>query len=80
MTGKIHLKEQGLTETTPRFAVLKVMGANKNQHLSAEDIYRYLLEHKRLGIINDHSGTEAKYPIEAPSSLGRSSQTSAGHA
>jgi len=34
----------------------------------------------RIGIINGHSGTEAKYPIEAPPSLGRSSRTSAGQA
>ena len=47
MTDKINLKEQGLTETTPRLAVLKTMEANKSQHLSAEDIYRYLLEHNR---------------------------------
>ena len=47
MTEKINLKEQGLTETTPRLAVLKAMEANKSQHLSAEDIYRYLLEHNR---------------------------------
>ena len=47
MTEKINLKEQGLTETTPRLAVLKAMEANKSQHLSAEDIYRHLLEHNR---------------------------------
>ena len=47
MTEKINLKEQGLTETTPRLAVLKAMEANNSQHLSAEDIYRYLLEHNR---------------------------------
>ena len=34
----------------------------------------------RIGIINGHSGTESKYPIEAPPSLGRSSRTSAGQA
>jgi Fur family ferric uptake transcriptional regulator len=47
VTEKINLKEQGLTETTPRLAVLKTMEANKSQHLSAEDIYRHLLEHNR---------------------------------
>ena len=44
MTETIDLKEQGLTETTPRLAVLKAMEANLNEHMSAEDIYRYLFE------------------------------------
>ncbi len=44
MTETIDLKEQGLTETTPRLAVLKAMEANTNEHMSAEDIYRYLFE------------------------------------
>ena len=44
MTETIDLKEQGLTETTPRLAVLKTMEANLNEHMSAEDIYRYLFE------------------------------------
>ena len=44
MTETIDLKEQGLTETTPRLAVLKAMEANSNEHMSAEDIYRYLFE------------------------------------
>ena len=48
MTEKIDLKEQGLTETTPRLAVLKVMEANKSRHMSADDIYRYLFEQDRL--------------------------------
>jgi Fur family ferric uptake transcriptional regulator len=44
VTETIDLKEQGLTETTPRLAVLKAMEANTNEHMSAEDIYRYLFE------------------------------------
>tara|TARA_B100000700_G_C14815728_1_gene747410 strand:+ start:221 stop:664 length:444 start_codon:yes stop_codon:yes gene_type:complete len=47
VTETINLKEQGLTETTPRLAVLQVLEANKSQHLSAEDIYRHLLESNR---------------------------------
>lgn len=45
---KIDLKEQGLTETTPRLAVLKAMEANKSCHMSADDIYRYLFEQDHL--------------------------------
>ena len=47
MIAKINLKEQGLTETTPRLAVLKAMEANTAQHMSADDVYRYLLERDR---------------------------------
>ena len=34
----------------------------------------------RIGIINGHWGPQAKYPIDALQSLGRSSRTSAGQA
>jgi len=44
---KIDLREQGLTETTPRLAVLKAMEMNQSKHMSADDIYRYLFEHDR---------------------------------
>ena len=47
MIAKINLKEQGLTETTPRLAVLKAMEANAAQHMSADDVYRYRLERDR---------------------------------
>ena len=47
MIAKINLKEQGLTETTPRLAVLKAMEANQAQHMSADDVYRYLVERDR---------------------------------
>ena len=44
---KNTLKEQGLSKFTPRLAVLNVMQENSGCHLSADEIYQYLLDHER---------------------------------
>ena len=41
------MKEQGLSKFTPRLAVLNVMQENGGCHMSADEIYRYLLDHER---------------------------------
>jgi len=39
-----NLKKAGLKITTPRLKILEIMEKSKDHHLSAEDIYRVLLE------------------------------------
>ena len=39
-----QLKEAGLKATQPRLRILAFLEANKDQHLSAEDVYRALLD------------------------------------
>lgn len=38
------LREAGLKATTPRIKILEIMEAAENPHLSAEDIYKILLD------------------------------------
>ncbi len=42
--GKIDLKKLGLKVTLPRLKVLAILERNQREHLSAEDIYKALLE------------------------------------
>lgn len=42
--GKAGLKEAGLKVTLPRVKILSVMEASKQRHMSAEDVYKALLE------------------------------------
>ena len=42
--GKIDLKKLGLKVTLPRLKVLAILERNQNEHLSAEDVYKALLE------------------------------------
>ena len=42
----IILKEQGLSKFKPRLAVLNVMQENSGCHMSADEIYQYLLDHE----------------------------------
>jgi len=39
-----QLKSAGLKITLPRMKVLSILEAHKGKHLSAEDVYKYLLE------------------------------------
>lgn len=39
-----HLKEVGLKNTQPRRRILEIMDKDANHHMSAEDIYRELIE------------------------------------
>lgn len=39
-----QLKDAGLKVTTPRLKVLQILDNNKEKHLSAEDVYKALLE------------------------------------
>ena len=39
-----ELREAGLKATTPRIKILEILEAAENPHLSAEDIYKQLLE------------------------------------
>ena len=41
-----ELKQAGLKSTLPRIKVLKLLEANRGQHLSAEDVYQQMLENK----------------------------------
>src|SRR3990167_3084365 len=40
----VNLKKAGLKITTPRLKILEILEKSKEHHLSAEDIYRILLE------------------------------------
>ena len=40
-----QLKQAGLKVTMPRIKVLKILEENSAQHLSAENVYKLLLEH-----------------------------------
>lgn len=42
--GKIDLKKLGLKVTLPRLKVLAILERNQREHLSAEDVYKALLE------------------------------------
>ena len=41
---KIGLKEAGLKVTLPRMKILEILENSENQHLTAEDIYKILLQ------------------------------------
>jgi Fur family transcriptional regulator, ferric uptake regulator len=46
-----ELKDMGLKATLPRLKVLELMQQSKERHLTAEDVYRLLLdEHSDVGI------------------------------
>ena len=40
-----QLKNAGLKVTSPRLKVLEVMKSLKDEHISAEDLYKLMLEH-----------------------------------
>ncbi len=40
----LDLKTAGLKVTAPRIKILEVLESNKLRHVSAEDVYKYLLE------------------------------------
>ena len=40
-----ELKKAGLKITLPRLKILEILQAPANQHISAEDVYKILLEH-----------------------------------
>ncbi|MBV7315778.1 ferric iron uptake transcriptional regulator [Shewanella sp. NIFS-20-20] len=42
--GNLALKKAGLKITLPRVKILELMQAPENQHISAEDLYKKLLE------------------------------------
>lgn len=42
--GSIELKKAGLKVTLPRVKILEILESSENRHLSAEDVYRALLE------------------------------------
>jgi len=44
MSDNIDLKKAGLKVTLPRIKVLKLLESAENQHMSAEDVYKSLLE------------------------------------
>ena len=45
------LRNAGLKVTLPRLKILQILEANADAHLSAEDIYRLLLEsHEEIGL------------------------------
>jgi len=44
MTQKKELRNAGLKVTLPRLKILEILEANSQAHLSAEDIYRELLD------------------------------------
>ena len=45
------LRKAGLKVTLPRIKILEILGTAKPRHMSAEDIYKYLLEsHEDIGL------------------------------
>jgi Fur family ferric uptake transcriptional regulator len=42
--GNIELKKAGLKVTLPRVKILEILESSENRHLSAEDVYRALLD------------------------------------
>jgi len=44
MSEKNHLKQAGLRTTTPRLKILDIFSKSDHPHLSAEDVYRHLLD------------------------------------
>ena len=44
MTHTDELKQAGLKSTLPRLKVLKLLEANRDSHLSAEDVYKIMLD------------------------------------
>ena len=44
MSNNEELKKAGLKVTLPRLKILKILENSKEHHLSAEDIYRFLVE------------------------------------
>ena len=46
MTHTDELRQAGLKTTLPRVKILKLLESNKERHLSAEDVYRIMLDKK----------------------------------
>jgi Fur family ferric uptake transcriptional regulator len=44
MTDSADLKKAGLKATAPRLKILSILEHTKNRHMTAEDVYRNLLE------------------------------------
>ena len=44
MTPTNELKQAGLKSTLPRIKILKLLEGNRDSHLSAEDVYRIMLD------------------------------------
>lgn len=44
MSKEKNLKNAGLRTTIPRLKILEIFGKSKQRHMSAEDVYRALLE------------------------------------
>ncbi|MCK5640053.1 MAG: ferric iron uptake transcriptional regulator, partial [Gammaproteobacteria bacterium] len=42
--GSRELKKAGLKATLPRIKILEILGSNDVRHMSAEDVYKALLE------------------------------------
>ncbi len=47
MTSPDELKSAGLKATLPRLKILEVFQESSNRHMSAEDVFRILLEHQQ---------------------------------
>lgn len=47
MAGPNELRTAGLKATLPRLRILEVFQGGKNRHMSAEDVFRELLEHQQ---------------------------------
>ena len=56
-TQKEELREVGLKTTLPRIKILKMLESNKKRHLSAEDVYRIMLDN------NDSIGLATIYRV-----------------
>jgi len=46
MTDSAELKNSGLKVTFPRMKILEIFSRSEHRHLSAEDVYRMLMEEK----------------------------------
>jgi len=50
MEEHVDLKKTGLKATLPRIKVLNIFESNREEHLSAEDIYKIILNYKIINI------------------------------
>ena len=69
-TSPDNLKTMGLKATLPRLRILELFETSKVRHLSAEDIYKLLLEvpEAEIGPVKELVRTEmcAAYPLDPP--------------
>ena len=67
MEQRHELRKVGLKVTLPRLKILEIFEQAENRHLSAEDIYKDLLQSDEdIGLATAQDGRETRFRIAGP--------------